>query len=141
MNVKELLQLLQKVENKDINLQYTGIYGNTFPITEITTKFDTIELITGSTGILPIRKLVKYLLESNKNYLVEIKLENSNYRCIQDVLPSGYIEILPIVVFEVITIRDPVIKYICSNCAHLRCHAICSTAIHQYCDKFGYKLL
>ena len=141
MNVKDLLQLLQKVENKDINLQYVGVYGNTFPITEVKTEFDSIVLVTGSTGTLSMRKLVKYLLAANKNTLVSIKLENINYRCIQGVLPSGSIRILPIVIFEVRYITKEIRKYICPNCINRRCERVCSTAIHQYCDMYGYKLL
>ena len=141
MNVKDLLQLLRKVKNKDINLQYIGTYGNTFPITEVKTEFDSIVLVTGSTGTLSIRKLVKYLLAANENTLVSIKLENTNYRCIQNVSSSDSIKILPIIIFEVRYIIKEIRKYICPNCINRRCGIVCSTAIHQYCDMYGYKIL
>ena len=140
MKVKCLLQLLQKIENKDTNLQYIGTYGNAFPITEIEMENGRLMLITGSTNVLPLRKLIKFLVSINEDTLVVLKLEKSKYRCIKDILSSGSIKIFPITTFYNCFIANAARNYICSNCAYKRCVIMCSKAIHQCCDMYGFKL-
>ena len=141
MNVKDLLQLLRKVENKDINLQYVGIYGNTFPITEVKTEVGYLILVTGSKGTVSLRKLVKYLLTVDDNTRVQIKLLTGNYRLIEDVTFSGGIKILLTTLYENSYIINSIKYNICSNCEFRRCTTLCKVAIQQYCDMYGYKIL
>lgn len=142
MNVKELLQLLQKVTVKDINIQYVGMYGNTFPITEIeTTNVGYLILVTGSKGTISLRKLVKYLLTVDDNTRIRIKLSTGNFRIISDVTSLGGIKILPTTLYENSYITNSIKYSICSNCEFRRCPTLCKVAIQQYCDKYGFKIL
>ena len=141
MNVKDLLQLLRKVENKDINLQYEGAYGNIFPITKIETEVGYLILVTGSKGTISLRKLVKYLLTVDDNTRVQIKLSTGNYRLIEDVTSLGGIKILPTTLYENSYIINSIKYNICSNCEFRRCATLCTVAIRQYCDMYGFRIL
>lgn len=141
MNVKELLQLLQKVENKDINLKYTGIYGNTFPITKIETEVGYLILVTGSKGTISLRKLVKYLLTVDDNTGVQIKLSTGNYRLVENVTSSGGIKIFLTTLYANSYIINSIKYNICSKCEFRRCATLCKVAIRQYCDMYGFRLL
>lgn len=141
MNVKDLLQLLQKVTDKDINLQYVGAYGNTFPITGIETEVGYLILVTGNKGTISLRKLVKYLLTVADNTRVQIKLSTGNYRLIEDVTSLGGIKILTTTLYENSYIINSIKYNICSNCEFRRCPTLCKVAIQQYCDMYGFRLL
>lgn len=141
MNVKDLLQLLQKVENKDTNIQYVGAYGNTFPITKIETEVGYLILVTGSKGTISLRKLVKYLLTVDDNTGVQIKLSTGNYRLIEDVTSLGGIKILTTTLYENSYIINSIKYNICSNCEFRRCATLCTVAIRQYCDMYGFRIL
>lgn len=142
MNVKDLLQLLRKVENKDINLQYEGVYGNNFPITKIeTTDVGYLILVTGSKGTVSLRKLVKYLLTVDDNTRVQIKLSTGNYRLIENVTSLGGIKILSTTLYENSYIINSIKYNICSNCEFRRCAILCTVAIRQYCDMYGFRIL
>ena len=142
MNVKDLLQLLQKVNDKDINLQYEGAYGNNFPITKIeTTDVGYLILVTGSKGTISLRKLVKHLLTVDGNTRVQIKLSTGNYRLIEDVTSSGGIKIFLTTLYENSYIINSIKYNICSNCEFRRCATLCTVAIRQYCDMYGFRIL
>lgn len=141
MSVKELLQLLQKVNDKDINLQYVGVYGNTFPITKIETEVGYLILVTGSKDTISLRKLVKYLLTVDDNTRVQIKLSTGNYRLVEGVTSLGGIKILPTTFYVNSYIINSIKYNICSNCEFRRCATLCKVAIRQYCDMYGFRLL
>lgn len=141
MDVKGLLKLLQKVENKDTNIQYVGAYGNTFPITGIEIEVGYLILKTESTGAISLRKLVSYLLTVDDNTRVMIKLAKGNYRRTLDITSSGNIRILTSTLYENPCVVDNIRYSICVNCMYRRCAILCKVAIQQYCDMYGFRIL